>query len=201
MLGDDLSVGLRVPSFQILPLGNEDASLFGDLNIVLKYAVVNRPDAMLSSGLVIAAPTGLIPAAVIPKGESRSLVHPTVLQPWLGYYWCSGDFFVHGFCSVMVPTDSEDVTQLFNDVGVGYYLFQGPGWVRAVIPTFEVHVNTPLTHRRSDDPFRVGDSINLTTGTSIFLGERVSLGVAFGVPVTGPKVFDYEALANLNVRF
>jgi len=72
---------------------------------------------------------------------------------------------------VDVPTDAVAPTVLFNDLGVGYRLPVGQ-LLRAVIPTFEVHVNIPLTHRSASDPERRRDSVNLALGAHLELGER-----------------------------
>jgi len=42
--------------------------------------------------------------------------------------------------------------------------------------------------------------VDLTFGC-YFLLQRAIAGVAVAVPVTGPKPFDIEAIANLNVRY
>jgi hypothetical protein len=133
--------------------------------------------------------------------------HETTLQPFVGYRFGWGDFFVHGFTSVDVPTDGNDVTMLFNDIGVGYYAYRNrdeDAIVRAIIPTFEVHVNTPLNHRGAlnfNDLAGTADTVDLTFGATFELGQRSTLAVAFVTPVTGPRPFDYEILAQLNIRF
>ena len=55
-------------------------------------------------------------------------------------------FYVQGFTSIAVPTDSVVVTALFNDIGVGYYLYRGDGerFITALIPTVEAHVTQIL---------------------------------------------------------
>lgn len=73
--------------------------------------------------------------------------------------------------------------------------------MRAVIPTLEVHVNTPLTHRSAADPERRRDSVHVTLGAHLELGERTWLSVAAATPVTRPRLFDAEALARFNWGF
>jgi len=70
--------------------------------------------------------------------------------------------------------------------------------LRAIIPTFEAHVNTPLQYRGF--PGFV-DSVDLTAGSYFLLGERMTVGTAVGTPVTGPKLFSFEAIFSLNWRF
>lgn len=200
-LGGDASVGLRLPFFQDVGSGFNESDP-GDLSVRLKYALINTPNAVLSTGIAVTAPTGPIPTVAIlrPDGVLEE-VHPWQLQPFVGYLWDRGDLYVHGFTSLLVPTDSRDVTVLYNDVGVGYRAYEGCGLLRAVIPTCEVHVNTPLTHRDRSDLPRFVDSVNLTGGSHFLLGQKVSLGLGLSVPVTGPKLFDFEALANINWNF
>jgi hypothetical protein len=200
-LGGDASVGLRLPFFQDVGGGFSEGDP-GDLSVRLKYALVNTPEAVLSTGIAVTAPTGPNPTvAILRPGGVLEEVHPWQLQPFVGYLWDGGGFYVHGFTSLLAPTDSRDVTVLYNDVGIGYRAYEGGGLLRAVIPTFEVHVNTPLTHRERSDLPRFVDSVNLTGGGHFLLGERVSLGVGVCVPVTGPNLFDFEALANINLNF
>ena len=113
------------------------------------------------------------------------------------------DFFIQGFTSVVAPTDSRDLTFLFNDIGVGYWAYRAgrTQLLSGIVPTFEVHVNTPLDNRRAGDVPRFRDIVDLTAGVTFFLGQRSSLGIAVGAPVTGPRQFDVEAIASLNFRF
>lgn len=201
LFGDDFSVGMRLPFFQPSGPGFFNQSGVSDLNIVLKYAAINDPDTVLSTGLVVTTPTGDQPFVLIPQGNRLAEVHSVLLQPFVGYLWRREDFFVHGFSSVMVPTDSRDVTVMYNDVGIGYWLYRGAGALSAVVPTFEVHVNTPLNHRDAEGMVKFNDSVNLTAGSSFLFGDRTSLGVAVGTPVTGPRLFAVEALVNFNIGF
>jgi hypothetical protein len=172
----------------------------GDLSLGLKgTAYIDTPKGnVVSVGLVITVPTG--PREFNPFDT-------VILQPWLGYKWTFGNFYVHEFSSIAVPTDERDVTLWFNDVGVGYYLYRTlahDAVIRAVIPTFELHVNTPLNHRGAfnfADPLGTPDWVTLTLGSTINLWRHASLALAADVPVTGPKPYDYEILAQLNFRF
>ena len=44
----------------------------------------------------------------------------------LSALWHFGDFYVQGFTALDIPTDSRDVTLWYNDVGLGYFLYQNP---------------------------------------------------------------------------
>ena len=69
---------------------------------------------------------------------------------------------------------------------------------------FEVHVNTPLNHRgalRTADLAGTPDTIDLTTGAAIDLWQHARLMVGLITPVSGPRPFDFEIAAALNLRF
>ncbi len=205
LLDGDASVGLRLPFLQTYtenPLSRPQSQTdISDLSIVFKYALVNDRDTgnVLSTGLVVTPPTG--PRTQIDLADGTG-VHSTLLQPYVGYLWQQNDFFLHGFTSLMVPTDSRDVTILFNDVGVGYWLvFAEQRLLRGLIPTVEAHVNTPLNRRSRGDRPRFVDTVDLTAGSHFLLGEHCSLGAAVATPVTGPRLFDVEALVNFNFRW
>jgi Putative MetA-pathway of phenol degradation len=200
------SIELRVP-LGTLDVNSDFAGLasndtdFGDLSVGLKYALFldRQTGNVVSAGFVVTAPTG--PTEFNP-------FHSTILQPWLGYRWGFGDFFVQEFCSLAVPTTSDDVTLLFNDIELGYFLYRNnssDALISAVIPTFEVHVNTPLNHRGAfrieDDPAATPDWVTLTMGTTFIVGQRATVAIGGAVPVTGPKPYDFEILAQLNWRF
>jgi len=201
LLDGDASIGLRVPFFQFAGDPAEDSSDFGDLSVIFKYALINdrRTGDVLSTGIVITAPTGKsFDSSVIPD------IHPWLLQPYLGYIYSMSDFYLQGFSSIAVPTDSRDATLLFNDVGIGYRVFSTPAEqvITAVVPAFEVHVNTPLNHRGSQsEPIGVPDWVDLTAGCHVGLYHRSTLSVGVCTPVTGPKPFEVEALAQFSLRF
>lgn len=108
---------------------------------------------------------------------------------------------MQGFTSVSAPTDSDDATILFNDLGFGYRCRPSGGPFKAIVPTIEAHVNTPLNHRDSGDFPRFRDSLNVTAGFHFYFNEHVSLSLGAGTPVTSPRLFDLEALARLDFHF
>ncbi len=223
-LNGNASLGLRVPIFQssqsftstpnsaniaatfapgttesILgtdsPIG--DGAL-GDISVILKYAFVNTCDRVLSGGVVVTTPTGPLVHTV--GGDLQSVL----VQPYVGYYCSRGGLYLHGFTSFVASTDQRDVDILFNDVGVGYWIFQNRSdcVLSGVAPTVEVHVNTPFNHRGTDsDTISAFDLIDVTGGVNFQLGKRSLFTVGAVTPVTGPHCFDFEAIAQLNVRF
>ncbi|MCI0681461.1 MAG: hypothetical protein L0Y71_05090 [Gemmataceae bacterium] len=196
-LDDRFSLGIRVPIFQ--QTGDfEDADL-GDISFIVKWA----PEAFLeresgsgmSLGLAVTAPTG--PDIETPSGE----LHTTLIQPFLGYQINSGRRLVYGFTSIAIPTDDNDLTVWFNDVGFGYQLLERYGFVRSVIPALEVHVTTPLDHRSQNDEIRGLDLVVLTGGVHLGVGARSLLTLGVATPVTGPRPYDVEALVQFNLRY
>src|SRR5262249_5344664 len=109
------SIGLRAPIFQQGGDGSFGADDFGDLSGILKYAAYSNPTTLnlISVGMVATAPTG--PGINTIDGT----IHSVFLQPYGGFILNEGAFYLHGFTSLAVPTDSRDVTIWFNDVGIG----------------------------------------------------------------------------------
>jgi len=211
-LDRDVSIGMRLPVNSLNVSGfspdvGGTTTDVGDLSIILKGVLCrnSHTGSLLSAGLLLTVPTGPDSFANTPLFTG---LHATLLQPYLGYLYRSDRFYLHGFTSMDIPTDSRDVTFLFNDVGVGYYLYrsndQGDKCLTAVIPTFEVHITTPLDHRgvfRSNDVLGSADVVDLTMGVTLELNRRSTLALAVVTPITGPKPFDVEALVQFNYRF
>jgi hypothetical protein len=162
-----------------------------------------RNGGLISGGLAITMPTG--PGGFAGAPFSKSFRN-TTLQPYLGYFYSRGNFYLQGFEAIDVPTDPHDVTILFNDIGIGYYLYRNPNssFITAFAPTFETHVNVPLNHRdvfNIKDVAGTADVVDLTTGANVQFGKRTVLLLGAVTPVTGPRPFAIEALALLNVFF
>jgi hypothetical protein len=194
------SIEVRVPLLQ--QQSNTDGfgiNDIGELTILGKYAFfLDRATGnVLSGGLAVTAPTG--PGFVTAEGT----LHSTLLQPWLGYVWNAERFYVQAFHSVVVPTDSRDVTLLFNDVGIYYWLYrtEPTRFVNSIVPAFEVHVTTPLNHRGADGALLAPDEVDLTGGVHFGLFRNTTLSLGVATPVTGPRVFSVEGFVQLNWRF
>src|SRR5262249_29645678 len=156
---------------------------FGDLSIIFKYAFINERPAgnVLSAGLVVTAPTGRSFVSAIEPD-----IHPTLLQPYVGYIYNMGPVFLQGFSSIVVPTDVRDVTLLFNDAGIASRFYSTPAdeLITCVVPALEVHVNTPLNHRGSQaEPVGVPDWVDLTAGCHIGIYHRSTLSLGVATPV------------------
>jgi hypothetical protein len=201
-LDSNASFGMRLPIRQLESNGDIQDRHLDDLSLIFKYAWVNDRfnGNVLSTGMVVTLPTG-----DDLKIDGQSDLHSTVFQPFLGYiYHFNRDLYVQGFSSVAVPTDARDVTLLFNSMSFGYWLYRNDSAesrLTGIVPALELHLNTPLNHRGLDHvPVNFSDSLNFTGGVH-FDFRRATLGIAAGVPLTGPKPYDFEALANINVRF
>jgi hypothetical protein len=210
LLDNAASIGLRVPLDTLSAESNVPGQSgtntdVGDITAIFKYAFWQDPHAgmLFSGGLAVTVPTGPshFAGAIVPVARD------TVLQPFVGYIWTNGHWFIQGFSGIEVPTDSKDVTLLYNTIGIGYSFSRACGQdrlVRAIVPTFEIHLNDPLNHRGAftvSDLAGTADVCDLTMATTLELGRRSSLSIGLVTPVTGPKPFDLEALVQLNWFF
>jgi len=196
----NMSIGARVPFIQPENTEYLGDSQVGDVTLILKSILLQQQGGpgLISGGVAVTVPSGRGQVSTV-TGEE---IHPTLLQPFVGYYLGPDRAFVQGFTSVVVPTDDRDVTILFNDIGVGYFVYQNPAaTLAAIVPTAELHINTPLNHRGSrTDPVGFADVVNVTGGVH-FLFQRATLALGVSTPVTGPQPFDLQALVQLNIRF
>jgi hypothetical protein len=207
----NLSVGLRVPlntltaAHDVSGLTSRNTAV-GDLTVFLKgiFWENRQTGSLLSAGLAITPPTGPSHFAGAPFANS---IPTTSLQPFIAYIFNFDRWFLQGFTGSNIPTDSKVVTMYYNDVGVGYYLFRNsnPGaLLSAVVPTFEVHVNTPLNHRATTavgSLLGTPDVVDLTFGLNFALRRRAVLAAGIVNPVSGPRPYELEAIVQLNVFF
>lgn len=197
-LGGDASVELRVPLYQTNRDDAFNADDFGDLTVVTRYALVNDRETgnVFSVGLAVTAPTG--PAINTVAGDINS----TLIQPWIGYIRRSGNVYFQGIHAVLIPTNSDDVPLIFNDLSTGYIMPINRSGIAFVAPNFEVHITTPLEERDSSSVVQIPDIVTLTAGVHIGLGQgRTLLSFGIATPVTGPRPMDVEGFVQLNFRF
>jgi hypothetical protein len=177
-----------------------------DLTVFAKYILKYNPEtgSLISAGLAITPRDGPDTFA----GANYLIgVNDTTVQPFIGYLCRRNRFYLHGFLALDVPTSIRDVTMVYNDVGIGYFVYrsQNPdALLKALVPTFEVHVNTPLTHGdylNQFDPTGTPSVVNLTYGINAMIGQNAVFTFGWVTPVTGPRPFDYEVLALINWRF
>jgi hypothetical protein len=192
------SVEVRVPLLQMQG-DTYSGNYFGDLTLIGKYAFLldNATGNVISGGLALTLPTG--PGLDTEEGTFRS----TLIQPWVGYIWNFSNFYIQGFSSVVVPTDAQNVTIMFNDLGINYWLYRGSPdrFLSMVVPTLEAHVTTPLNHRSPSDALSVPDIVVLTGGVHFGVYRNTTLTVGAAAPVTGPVPFSAEGFVQLNWRF
>jgi hypothetical protein len=204
------SVGLRLPldtfnANHTAPGLDGTSTDIGDLTIILKdvYWRDTGSGSLLSAGLAVTPPTA---TGSFAGSNYIKVFHNTSLQPFGGWIWTHDNFYLQGFTAVDAPTDLNDVVMLSNDIALGYFLFQRPhsDGLTAAVPTVEVHVNTPLNHRgvlALTDPAGAPDMVNVTSGIHFEYQDHSSVGIAFAVPVTGPRMFDFEILAQIRARY
>jgi hypothetical protein len=211
LLDGRASIGLRLPIDSLsvkssIPGLGGTTHAAGDLAAIMKYALIQDRDAgrLLSVGLLVSMPTG--PSSFAGAHGIRS-PHNPALQPFVGFIQSYGDLYFQGFSSVDVPLNPNDVTMMYNDLGMGYYVYRSDDYSRlitAIAPTFETHVNTPLNHRNPynlNDLAGTYDNVNLTFGTNFQIHRRGLLALAIVEPVTGPRPFHLETLVQFNLRF
>ncbi len=202
-----MSVGMRIPF--VLTDGDPGIATrqFADMTFIVKWGLWNdqKTGNVLSAGLAVTVPTG--PQDVLSLPDLFATPYPlddSILQPFIGYiYNFSPRLYTQGFLAVAVPTDSKDVTILFNDMSFGYWLYRNPSdeFIRGFVPTVEVHVNTPLNHQGKDSlPIGFSELVDMTCGAYLIF-PRSTLGGAIGFPMTGPKPYGIEAVAQFTLRF
>jgi hypothetical protein len=208
------SVEVRVPFFTLDAQATSDApgasftsTYLGNISAIGKYVVWENKEtgSLISAGAILTVPTAATQR--VDLGPSTM----AFVAPFVGYILSSGDFYLQGFSSIIFPVARPQSIVLFNDIGVGYFAYRdasGTGLIRSVAPTFEVHVMTPLRQPNGladefgiFDTERLPDIVDLTFGATIEFSKRTTLGLGVCTPVTGPKPFDVEAIAQLNVQF
>jgi hypothetical protein len=201
-LDGNASVGLRLPYLELTGNSEFDDWHIGDLSLLFKYAFINNKQTgnVVSAGMVLTVPTG---EGLQIEGESS--LNSVVFQPFVGGIYNYNAFFFQGFSSIAVPDDMRDITLWFNSMAAGYHLLpkstDPDDILRDVAPVVELHINTPLNHRGSESvPIGFPDTVDLTGGFH-FVFRRATIGIAVGTPLTGPKPFEFEGLANVDFHF
>jgi hypothetical protein len=202
------SIGLRVPvntltaDSTVRGLGGTNTS-FGNLTAFAKLILWQDTSGrnLVSGGLSVTAPNGPTRFAGSPSAVG---FHDAQIQPFVGYIFAGENWYIQGFEAIDVPTDPHDVTLIYNDIGIGYFLYRNrdpDAFISSIAPTFETHVNVPVNHRgalRFNDPAGTADVVDLTYGVNVLLQRRALLTIGFINPVTGPKPFSYEWQLLLN---
>jgi hypothetical protein len=206
------SIGIQLPLDNLtaestLPgrLGGSSTSL-NNLTVLSKYILKYNPEtgSLISVGVAVTPRTGPLTFAGAPYLVG---VNDTAVQPFVGYLWRRERFYLHGFVALDVPTSIRDVTMVYNDIGIGYYVYLNPhpgALLTGLAPTFEVHVNDPLTHgdyNNPYDPTGTPNVVDLTYAINAMVGQNGVFTFGVVTPVTGPRPFSYELAVLLNWRF
>jgi hypothetical protein len=206
------SIGLRLPLDTVTAdspmnfVSTPTRTAVGNLAIFTKYILAQntRTGSLVSAGLSVEPPTGPGSFGGAPYLFGLNTIY---FQPFIGYIYNWRNWYIHGFSAFDFPANSRDVTLMYNDFGIGYYLFRSPdpmSFLTTVAPTFEVHVNTPLNHRNpfsTTDISGTPDVVDLTWGLNVLFRRRFMLTAAFMMPVTSPQPFNTQVSLLLNVFF
>lgn len=206
----DCSIALRLPlntfnAANRVPGLDGTSTDIGDLAVIFKWLLCRDADtgSLLSGGLAVIAPTG--PGSFAGSNDIK-VFHHTGLQPYVGWIYSLGSLYFQGFTAVDAAADLNDVVILDNSVAVGYFLYQDfcKRQISAIIPTVEVHAHTPLNHRgvmALTDPAGSPDQVDLTAGLQFEYRDHSSFGVAFATPVCGPRLYDFQIIAQYRARY
>lgn len=195
------SLGVRIPLIQQTGEPSFEDSDLGDITFIFKGIVTENPEtgSLLSAGLAVTAPTG--PGLMPITGEE---IHPTLIQPFLGFVLNMDTIFVQGFSSAIFPTDDRDVVLLNNDVAIGARFFRGnpDALIKFITPTVELHVTTPLEESNARDvPIGFPDVFTLTGAVHVGVGERAVVSVGVATPLSGPNPNDVEGILSATLFY
>lgn len=200
-LDGNASIGLRLPFVQLGGVPGIAVSSVGDLSVLFKYALINNQETgnVLSVGLVVTTPTAPMSGTF---SDGATLPHSVLFQPWAGFVRVFGRGYVQGITDVIVPTDSRDTILMSNALAAGYWLYQNTSdrFLTGIVPTAELHVNTPFNNRSPSGLEYFPDDVSITTGVH-FRFPRATLSTAVNIPFVGPRPYTAEAIVNFNFWF
>jgi hypothetical protein len=208
------SIGIRLPlnnltadSFGKPPIVSTPTSTsLGNLTIFGKYILCQNP----RTGSLISALFAITPETGPGRFAGAPYVFPlnsTYFQPALGWIYNLNRWYFQGFSGFTFPANPNDVSLIYNDIGIGYFLVrnQDPhAFFTAIAPTFECHINNPINHRDWFNRFDLAgspDVVDLTFGLNFGIRNTAVLTAAFVTPVTSPRPFDSEAILMLNIFY
>jgi hypothetical protein len=206
------SIGFRVPLDTLTANSNQNvlstptSTAAGNLSVIAKYILEQnlKTGSLISAGFAITTPTGPAKFAGAPYLFPLNAVY---FQPYIGYIYNYNRWYIQGFSGFNFSSNLNDVSYVYNDVAVGYYLLRDEdprAFLSAVAPTFELHVNNPINHRDVFNRFDLAgmpDSVDLTFGLNFQFRHAAVLTFAFVTPVASPKPFDSEAAVLLNIFY
>jgi hypothetical protein len=207
------SIGIRLPIDNVfarsaVPTLNQggNSTALGNLTVYIKhiFAFNKETGSMASGGVAISPQTA--PGRF---GGAPFLApsNTTAIQPFFAFLFSRDRFYLQGFTAIDVPADPAQPTLIYNDLGMGYFVYRdnvSNRLITAVAPTVEVHVNTPINHTGAYNLFdKAGspDIVNITSGLNTRFRQNSILTMGVVTPVTGPRPFTIEATVLLNVYF
>lgn len=178
----------------------------GNISIYLKhiFAIDRETGSVATGGIAITPQTapGRFGGATFLASSNT-----TTIQPFFAFLKNWDRLYLQGFSAIDVPTDFAQPTLFYNDLGLGYYIYRDnelTGFITALAPTVEVHVNSPITHSgayNALDKNGTPDIVNITSGLNTRIWQNSILTMGVVTPVTGPRPFSIEATVLLNVYF
>jgi hypothetical protein len=207
------SVGIRVPLDNVFALSknpnlNEggNSTAMGNLTIYVKHIFCydKETGSVASGGVAVSPQTG---PGSFAGAKFLSPNSSTSIQPFFAFLINRDRLYFQGFTAIDVPTDPAQATLLYNDLGLGYFVYRdnvSNNLITAIAPTVEVHVNTPLNHIGGYNPLdnnSTPDIVNITSGLNTRFRQNSILTMGVVTPVTGPRPFSVEGTVLLNVYF
>lgn len=207
------SVGIRLPIDNVYAQSRVkglnsggDSTATGNLTVYLKhiFAYDRETGSVASGGVAISpqtAPGRFGGASFLAPSNS------TTIQPFFAFLLNRNRFYFQGFTAIDVPADPAQATLIYNDLGIGYYVYrdnESNNLITAVAPTVEVHVNTPINHTGGYNPLDANstpDIVNITSGLNTRFRQNSILTMGVVTPVTGPRPFSIEGTVLLNYYF
>jgi hypothetical protein len=200
-----MSLGARIPF--VVTNGDPQVSTeqLADITLIMKMVLWGdlQKGNVVSLGCALTLPTG--PQEVLTRPDYTQITLVDFLcQPYLGWVFnLSPRLYTQGFFAASLPSDTRDVTLLFNDFGFGYWLYKNTNssFIQGFVPTVEFHLNSPFDHGgKASLPIGYSELADVTLGTNVVL-PRATLGIAVGLPMTGPTPFSVEGVVNFTLRF
>ncbi len=206
------SIGVRLPIENLSAnslnhvVATPTSTAMGNLSIFSKYILAENKQtgSLVSAGFAMVMPTGPGRFAGAPYLFGINGVY---FQPFLGYIYNKDRWYLQGFTGFNFAANVNDVSMIYNDFGIGYYLkkSQDPReFINAIAPAFEVHVNNPINHRDVFNRFDIAgtpDMVDLTFGLNIQFQRSSVLTLAYVTSVASPRPFDSEAAILFNVYY
>jgi hypothetical protein len=206
------SVGIRLPLDNLTAnsynniVSTPTSTALGNMTVFAKYILAQN----LETGSLISACWAITPQTATSRFAGAPYLFPlnsTYFQTCIGYIYNHNNWYFQGFSGFTFSMNPNDVSIVYNDLAVGYYLIRNPdpeAWLSALAPTFEAHANDPIDHRDWQNRFDLAgtpDSVDLTIGLNFGIRHTAVLTAAFCTPVTTPRPFDSEAVLMLNIYY